>query len=177
MRAQHSSTSTVVQANAQRIHRDGQSFFEVYATGFTTARQDQVWATLTDYGSLATFVPDLVYSRVISRSGMVSIVEQASRAGAMFFAPLVRMLVRIEEEPQSTITVSQESGDMQHYTARWELEAVSQDDGAQGTRIVFTGEIEPRFFIPAFIGQPVVQANVRQMVESVIKEIEGRTRH
>jgi hypothetical protein len=177
MRVQHSFASTVVQANAQRTHRDGQSFFEVYATGFTTAGQDRVWATLTDYESLANFVPDLVYSRVISRSGMVSMVEQASRAGAMFFAPLVRMLVRIKEEPQSTITVSQESGDMQHYTARWELEAASRGDGAQGTRIVFAGELEPRFFIPAFIGQPVVQANVRQMVESVIKEIENRARH
>jgi hypothetical protein len=167
----------IVQANAQRIHRDGQSFFEVYASGFTTAGQDQVWATLTDYGSLANFVPDLVYSRVISRSGTMSMVEQASRAGALFFAPLVRMLVRIEEAPQSAITVSQESGDMQHYTARWELQAASRDDGTQGTRIVFVGELEPRFFIPAFIAQPVVQANVRQMVESVIREIEHRTRH
>lgn len=170
-------TPNVVQANAQRIHRNGKSFFEVYATGFTTAGHDQVWATLTDYESLSNFVPDLVYSRVISRSGSVSMVEQASRAGAMFFAPLVRMLVRIEEDPQSTIAVSQESGDMQHYTARWELDAVSQGDGAQGTRIVFAGELEPGFFIPAFIGQPVVQANVRQIVEAVIKETEHRTRH
>jgi ribosome-associated toxin RatA of RatAB toxin-antitoxin module len=165
-----------VHAHANRISRDGQSFFEVSAAGFVRVTPQHAWRVLTDYERLPEFVPDLKSSIVKSRNAQEIILEQTSEAGFLFLSQHVHMMLRIREQPFSSIDVALVSGDMKHYTAHWELEATTQD-GMRGTRIDFTGAMEPDFFVPPLVGKSIVQANVKKMVQAVVTEIERRGAH
>jgi ribosome-associated toxin RatA of RatAB toxin-antitoxin module len=148
--------------------------FEVKATGLVRAAQQQAWNVLTDYDRLQDFVPDLRSSTLIARNGQEAIVEQHSEAGFLFMSQTVHLVVRVTEQPYSTIDVALISGDMRSYTAHWELAPVVHN-GTEGTRINFSGVMEPVFFVPPFIGKSIVQVNVKKMVEAVLSEIDKRS--
>jgi ribosome-associated toxin RatA of RatAB toxin-antitoxin module len=176
MYAQEQSDSRVVQANADRVTENGQSFFAVNTLTFVRATPQQAWRVLTDYERLPEFVPDLLYSRVVSRAEREVILEQKSQAGFLFFSQTVRMIVRITEQPESDIDVVLMSGDMKYYTAHWTLQAFTQQ-GLSGTRIRFSGKIEPELYVPSLIGKPAILANVKKMVQAVAGEIERPSMH
>ncbi len=176
MHAQERFGHSAVHADAHRIHRDGETMFEVEASGVVRASPQHAWRVLTDYERLPMFVPDLVESKLISRNGNEAVIEQRSQTGFLFFTLPVRMKLHIEERPMSTIKVALLSGDMKHYTAHWDLEPFSQD-GVKGTRIHFASTLEPNFFLPPLIGTAAVQMNVRKMVEAVTSEIERSSAH
>lgn len=173
LQAQEDVGVPVVQAGVDHISRNGESFFEVTATGFVRATPQQVWHVLTDYERLPDFVPDLVSSKVVSRTPHEILLEQHSKARFLFVSYSIRMLVRIEEQPFSTVDVTLVSGDLRRYTGHWEMQAHTRN-GADGTRISFRGTMEPDFFVPPLISKPIVLANVRKMVEAVVAEIEKR---
>jgi len=166
----------LIKANANRIGSDGDSFFELSATGFARATRREAWNVLTDYDHLADFVPDLVSSRMISRHEQEIIVEQVSKPHLAFLSVKIGVVVRITEYPFSLIDVELASGDMKHYAVQWQLEPFAQH-GISGTRIRFSGTIEPDFFVPPLVGKAVMQANIKKMVESVATEIERRHPH
>lgn len=163
----------IVHASADRVHRDGQAFFEIHASGFVQASPQHAWSVLTDYDRLAEFVPDLLYSRLLSRDGTRAVVEQRSQAGLLFLTHTIHIVVRVTEQPTSAIDVALVSGNMKRYRAHWEL-APATESGVAGTRITYDGVMEPDFFIPALIGESLVQTNVKRMVEAVIAEINRR---
>lgn len=165
-----------IHSSASRNLSHGWSFFEVRASGFTHATPQQAWRVLTDYERLEEFVPDLVSSKVLSRSPHEAIIEQQNRAGFLFLSHTIRMVVRIAEQPFSALDVEQISGDMQHYSARWLLEPFELQ-GTTGTRIGFDGAIEPAFPLPPLVGDALVELNARKMVEAVIAEIDRRSMH
>lgn len=160
-----------LEVRAERIHRDGMSWFDIDANGFVSATPQQAWKVLTDYERLPQFVPELVHSRVMKRTGNEVLLEQESRAGFLFFSYNLRMTVRVTEQAFSAIDIALVSGGMKRYDARWELEGI-QENGREGTRIRYSAQMEPEFFVPPLIGQPFVQASVRKTVEAVVREIE-----
>jgi ribosome-associated toxin RatA of RatAB toxin-antitoxin module len=158
-------------ATARRASRDGMAFFEIQAVGTVRAAQADAWKVLSDYERLPEFVPGLLTSKIVSRKDHVCLVEQESRAGFLFLSQRLRMQVRIEELPASGIEVSLVSGDVRHYRAHWQLEALPD---AAGTRVSLTAEIEPAIYLPPLFGIPIMQESMRQMVQAVTAEIERR---
>lgn len=161
----------LVEANANRINQDGESYFEVDAGTFVRATPEQAWRVLTDYERLVDFVPDLVASTVVSRGAREAIVEQRSETSYLFISHTIHMRLRIEERPFTSIDAALIEGDMKHYTAHWELTPAAQD-GMTGSRIRFSGAMEPVFYLPPLLGRSIVQVNVKKMVEAVVTEIE-----
>jgi ribosome-associated toxin RatA of RatAB toxin-antitoxin module len=176
MHAQDHFPPPAIHASTDLVSRDGEWFFEVRTNAVVRATPEQAWSVLTDYESLPGFVPDLLSSHVLARDDDVVTLEQSSRTGFLFFSHTVHMVLRITEHPPSAIDVALVSGNMRRYNAHWELESLS-NDGADGTRIAFSGAIEPAFFIPPPIIMPIVETNVRKMVQSVVREIERRSLH
>lgn len=176
MHAQPLSPPHIVNASADRISRDGLSFFAVNASGFVRAAPQQAWRVLTDYDGLHEFVPDLTSSRLVSRSAHEAVIEQRSEAGFLFVSHTIHLLVRAIEQPYSTIDVALISGDMQRYSAHWEL-APAARNGLPGTLISYTGTMEPSFFVPPLVGESAVRTNVKKMVEAVVREIDRRSAH
>jgi ribosome-associated toxin RatA of RatAB toxin-antitoxin module len=176
MYAQENFPRGPVQANANRVIRNGEPLFEVTAIGFVHASAEQAWQVLTDYEHLPDFVPDLVSVRLLSRSGNVARIEQRSSAGFLFMSHTIRMLLQIEEVPYSTIDVALLEGDMRRYDTHWDLEPVI-GNGMTGTRVTFSGVMEPNFFVPPLFGRAIVEVNLKRTVEAVIAEIERRNLH
>src|SRR6185503_1287446 len=58
---------------------------EVVCRASLDAPLELIWQTLTDYGRLAEFIPGMRRSRVVSRSGAVTVVEQSGEARLLFF--------------------------------------------------------------------------------------------
>src|SRR3569833_2266756 len=173
MRAQSAPLPSIVHASADRVHRGGEAYFEVNASGFVHATPEQAWRVLTDYDRLAEFVPDLLSSRLISRKGSQAVVEQRSEASFLFVTHPIHIVVRLSEQPFSSIDVALISGNMKRYSAHWQL-APSVRDGVHGTRIIYSGAMEPDFFIPPVVGESIEQSSMKKMVEAEIREIEHR---
>lgn len=161
------------EVTVKHLIKNEHSMFEVNATGFVRAPQQHAWHVLTDYDRLHEFVPDLQTSTLLSRNGQEAIVEQHSEAGFLFLSQTVHLVVRVTEQPYSNIDVALVAGDMRSYSAHWEL-APSVENGIEGTRILFSGVMEPDFFVPPLIGKSIVQVNVTRMVEAVLSEIGKR---
>lgn len=159
-----------IKASVKRNQEKGRILFEIQVNGFVHATPQQTWAVLTDYGRLPEFVPDLLSSKLISRSGTQAILEQEGRAGFLFMRQAIHLVVRVTEHPFSTLDVALVSGNMKHYASRWDL--APADPG--GTRIAYRGSLEPDFFVPLLLGRAMVQHDVQKMLAAVETEVERR---
>lgn len=176
MHAQERPRHDPIHANANRVVRNGEPFFEVKAVGVVRATPQQAWAVLTDYDRLPEFIPDLLTVKVLSRSGNTVRIEQRSSAGFLFVWHTIHMELNIEESPWTAIHVTMVDGDMHRYDTYWKLEPLDQGS-ATLTRITFSGVMEPRFPVPPLVGAAIVEANLKRTVEAVVAEIERRTAH
>ncbi|GAA4020172.1 SRPBCC family protein [Actimicrobium antarcticum] len=154
-----------------RNRTSDQAFFDIRASGFTRATPERVWQVLTDYERQPDYVPNLTAARVVSRNGTELVLEQDGRGGFFLFKRAIHLKVRILEKQPSSIDVALISGDMKRYSARWLLTPAEQS-GAAGTRIDYSGSIEPDFFVPPVLGNAIVRADIRKMMEAVITELD-----
>jgi ribosome-associated toxin RatA of RatAB toxin-antitoxin module len=168
--AQEELQANTIDVTVQRIRTNDQTIFELRASGFVTAPPDKVWKVLTDYNRLQEFVPNLQSSRIISHSGQETIIDQTGTSGFLFISKTIHIVVRAVEYPVSRIDIHLVSGDMKQYAVRWELAPLSIN-GISGTRITYSGTLEPDFFVPPFIGTSIVQADVKKMMQALVTEI------
>lgn len=160
-----------VAVTVRRMQQDQQSFFEIDASGFAHNSQQKAWDVLTDYDRLHAFVPHLLSSKLIERNGAEALIEQKGRVGFFIMTRTVHLLVRVTEHPLSALDIKLVAGDMKRYVMRWEL-APSTHDGASGTRIGYSGMVEPDFFVPSLLGAAILRADVKRLLEAVIAEID-----
>jgi len=175
-RAQPSVLNNSISSMVKHVHRNGQSFFEIRAGGFIRATPQQTWQVLTDYERLPEFVPKLQSSRIISRNGNETVLDQQSTAGIWFASQTIRLTLLVTEQPYSEIDVKFLAGDMKHFISRWEI-APAEKDGVEGTHLVYSGEMEPEFFVPPMIGDVLVESDVKQMLQAVSVEVVRRESH
>lgn len=173
MHAQERPRHDPIHANAHRVVRNGEPFFEVTAVSVVRATPQQAWVVLTDYDRLPEFIPDLLTVKVLSRNGNTVRIEQRSSAGFLFVWHTIRMELHIEETHWKSIHVALVEGDMHRYDTHWTIEPLDQST----TRITFSGVMEPRFPVPPLVGSAIVEANLKRTVEAVVAEIERRTAH
>src|SRR6478672_8479301 len=123
-----------LEVSVKRADSGGDKVFEVNAQGTVRASPQQVWKVLTDYERMVDFVPDLETSKVISRTGRKTIIEQFGEARFLFFSRSIHLIVQASEEPMTSIDISLVTGDMKQYACRWEMIPVPETGG---TRIVY----------------------------------------
>lgn len=153
-----------------RMRAGNNDYFELRAEAFVTAPPQHVWKVLTDYNRLHEFVPNLLSSRIASRTGNETLIEQSGTGGVFLFQKHIRLIVRAVEQPYASIDVSLVSGDMKQYAVRWELQA-NAVNGVEGTRLSYTGKIEPQFFVPPLIGTQFMRTDFHKMMQAVVAEI------
>ncbi len=163
--------SSNAEVTVKRIKNGATTFFEVRASGFARATPERSWRVLTDYERLSEFVPNLRASKLLSRTGNQAVIEQQGKGSVLFLTQNIHLVMRVKEQPNSSIEVALVSGDMKHYVAHWEL-VPSTQNGIEGTRINYSGKMEPDFFVPPVFGKMIVRNDVKEMVEAFIKEIE-----
>jgi ribosome-associated toxin RatA of RatAB toxin-antitoxin module len=152
----------------KRVAAGDMHVFEVASTGEVSAAPAAVWKILTNYERMPEFVPDLKTTKVLSRSGNRVVLEQYGVARFLFLNRGIELVVQVTEEPISAIDIALVSGDMKVYNCRWEL--VPTDSG--GTRIVYTGKLVPKFYVPGMLGSNIIRADIERMMHAVLARLE-----
>ncbi len=129
------------------------------------------WAVLTDYNRLAEFVPDMQSSRVVSAPGEPMLLEQRGEGGLLFFRVPVTVVLEIHEFPFERIAFRAVSGNMRRMQGQWLL----RREGGM-LLLGYEAELEPDFWVPAWIGDRVMRANVEKQVTGVVREVQRRRR-
>jgi ribosome-associated toxin RatA of RatAB toxin-antitoxin module len=153
----------------ERVNTDGGRVYEVNASGDVAAAPDAVWRILTDYDHMAEYVPDLRSARVLSRSGDEATIEQVGVARLLFFRRDIRLVVQAREQPISQIDVSLVDGDMRVYHCTWKLVPIPETGG---TRVIYSGEMAPKFYVPGMLGASMIRSDVEKMMAAVLLRLD-----
>ena len=113
-------------------------------------------------------MPDLRSARVLSRSGDEATIEQVGVARLLFFSRDIRLVVQAREQPISQIDISLVGGDMRVYRCTWRLVPVPETGG---TRIAYSGEMAPKFYVPGMLGSSMIRSDVEKMMAAVLQRL------
>ena len=144
---------------------------EVRARATIQAPLALVWNTLTDYERLPEFIPGLKKSRVISRLGATTTVEQSGEARFLFMSIPIDVTVESTERPPN-IHVRRIAGKVRYLQGRYETEVLSTDPVQVQLRWV--GAITPEAELPPLIGEVFMRLSIEQQFTGMVNEIERR---
>jgi ribosome-associated toxin RatA of RatAB toxin-antitoxin module len=164
-------TVATAQANTARVKANtGLSGVKVEASQVLQTDARTLWDTITDYNRLASFIPDMVSSRVISAPGAPKRVEQIADAGLFAFVMPDQVVLALEETPYSVIRFRAISGKLVSMTGEWRIVG----DKAPVT-LHYRAHIVPMSPIPPLGSGYFVEDEVRARFEAVGREAERRT--
>jgi carbon monoxide dehydrogenase subunit G len=158
-------------AEAKVKANTGLSGVRIEASQTLQADADTVWETLTDYNKLATFIPDMVSSRVISPPGAPKRVEQVADAGLFAFIMPDHVVLLMEESPNRVIRFRSVSGKVLAMTGEWQIVG----DKAPVT-LLYRSRVIPIAPLPPLVSDYFVEDEVKKRFEAVGREAERRHR-
>ena len=156
--------AAAAQVSVEVVRQD--KAFQVEAKLMVAVSQRVAWQVLTDYDKLASFVPGMRSSRIVSAAGEPLLLEQKGESGLFLFKVPIEVVSRVEEAPLNTIRFQSVGGNLTNKRGEWALE---RHDHA--TRVTYRANITPGFPLPPLIGPAIVGRDVRIMVESVAREM------
>jgi ribosome-associated toxin RatA of RatAB toxin-antitoxin module len=149
--------------------RDGGVYY-VQAKFTTCASRRIVWAVLTDYQNLHTFISTMDKSSIRSRNGNSTIVEQQFSARYFIFKKTFQVRLQVTEDPDRMITFEDIlKKNFDSYKGSWEI---TEDSG--GTHIFYSLEFIPNFTAPESIQTSQSIHSVENLVRQVGTEIRRR---
>ena len=139
------------------------------------APRDRVWQIMTDYERLPRVSKIITESRILKQEDThrhrVGVTLEAC---VLIFCKTVKRVVDIEARPQTEIIVTDDPAfsNFSYAVERWRVGA---EDSR--TRLNYTAELVPDFFIPPLIGPPVVKYFLRREIRLTALEVEALARH
>ncbi|MEW5770633.1 MAG: SRPBCC family protein [Pseudomonadota bacterium] len=149
----------------------GLSGVRIEARQVLQADADTVWSTLTDYNRLATFIPDMVSSRVISPPGAPKRVEQIADSGLFAFVMPDHVVLLMEESPNRLIRFRSVAGKVLAMNGEWQIIG-----DASPVTLVYRSRIIPIAPLPPLVSDYFVEDEVKKRFEAVGREAERRMR-
>lgn len=141
----------------------------IEATSQVAADVETLWQTLTDYDRLASFIPDMVVSRLVSPPGQPKLVEQRADAGLFAFVMPDHVILAMEERPLGVIRFRAVSGKVAAMTGEWSISG-----RANPVRLTYRAQVVPLLPPPPLVSGRFIEAEVRQRFSAVIREAERR---
>lgn len=133
------------------------------------ASREQVWAVLTDFAHMASFVSNVRESKIISSQGDVLVVSQRGTAkyGPLSFPFESTREIRLT--PWDCIQSRLISGNMRKMTGLTML----FDLGA-GTRVIYHADSIPGVWLPPLVGKTFIAHEMREQFQQMRDEIMRR---
>lgn len=153
-----------------QVARRGE-LFQVHASARIAAPLEIAWQVLTDYGRLPQFVPGIIRSDVLIRSGNRVLVEQVGEARFLMFSFPIEIRMEVQERPRETVDSRAVSGNMRSMWGRYELQ---EDATGTGVTLRYFGALEPDFALPPLIGVAALRGTIQDQFEAMVREIERR---
>ena len=162
--------SVAATGNAPEITvREAEGVYSVGATFTVAAPVDAVWAVLTDYDNIPTFMPDVRRSRVLDRENGFVRVEQHAVASFMLFSRDLHLVLMIEEGPDVLRFGDTAGTSFRRYEGSWSLTPT-----ADGTTVTYALNARPSFSVPGFVLRRLLDRDARVMIERLRTEIAAR---
>ena len=153
-----------------RVDRRGELVVvDVEAT--VAAAPQRVWAVLTDYDHMASYLSMLKSSAIVARDGNTLQVEQTGEAHRAFLHFTFRSLRAVELVPGKEIRSHLISGDFKSYVFTTRI----AEKGAQ-VQISHHGEYVPTRWVPPGIGPALIKGETTRQYEELIAEMLRRER-
>ena len=108
---------------------------------------EQVWQVLTDYESLAEFVPNLVKSQRLNHPEGKIRIEQIGVQNALFLNFSARVVLDMEENFPHALRFQMVEGDFKDFSGCWNLQQWLHSK-TPGTRLTYTLIIWPKRTMP-----------------------------
>ncbi|MCS6787556.1 MAG: SRPBCC family protein [Thiobacillaceae bacterium] len=125
------------------------------------------WSVLTDYDHLAEFVPDMHYSRRVSRPGEPVRVHQKGEKSWLILDTPFEVVLLMQETPYSRIHFRQLSGTLKDMYGEWRLLPLPG-----GVRITYVARLEPGLLSPRVPGDGfLIEADIQRMLEAIGREM------
>jgi uncharacterized protein YndB with AHSA1/START domain len=128
-----------------------------------------VWNVLTDYDHMASFLPSLEQSKVVSREGNRWEVSQKGKQTYGFFSFPFDNLREVRVTPFTTIESHLIRG-----TLRLSDGLTRLIDKGGTTDVVYHGEFVPNISFPAGLGMGAVESETRKQFEQLRSEVDRR---
>jgi hypothetical protein len=139
------------------------------------AERDKVWSIMTDYNRLTRVSKVIVESRILKKED-----ENRHRVGVtlhacvLIFCKTMKKVVDIQAWPQNDIIVIGDPAlsDFSYSVERWRVVA----EGAK-TRLYYSAEMVPDFFIPPLIGPWLMKSFLRKEIKATAIQVEALAGH
>ncbi len=142
---------------------------KIEAASLVAADTTTLWETLTDYDRLATFIPDMQVSRLVSAPGQPKLVEQKADAGLFAFVMPDRVVLAMEERPQGLIRFRAVSGNVATMRGEWIISG-----SGNSVKLTYRAHVVPLLPPPPLVSDHFVENEVRQRFTAVVREAERR---
>jgi ribosome-associated toxin RatA of RatAB toxin-antitoxin module len=124
------------------------------------------WSVLTDYDRFAEFIPDMVSSRIVSRSHDGMTVDYTGNFGFLFFRQPMHLVLNVVLDPPRRILARSVSGDLRDLTASYEISGIPP-----ALHLTYKARFLPAVSLPPFIGLAVVRHQMEKQFAAMVKEI------
>ena len=127
---------------------------------------------LTDFQHLRHISPRILHSRLLERRGDgLWLVEVESRHCVGWFCKRLTQVQRVEALGDRRLRVTDVAGASAFVEARavWQVQAL----GPETTRLRFDGRYRPGFWVPPWIGPPLVRRSLIRTLQEILRRLEA----
>lgn len=133
---------------------------------------EQIWKILTDYESLAEFIPNLAQSRLLEHPQGGIRLEQIGSQRLLNFKFCARVVLDLEELFPKAINFQMVEGDFKDFSGSWCLEPYSLG-AAQGTNLCYTIQVWPKLTMPITIIENCLSKDLRLNLLAIRQRVEA----
>jgi hypothetical protein len=151
-----------------RVTRNGDAF-RIEVDMLTPVPLITAWQTLTDFGQMARFVPNLERSEIVERTPELLRVEQQGKAHFGPFSMVFGSTREVRLNPMREIAARQIKGTARAMESVMRLQAV-----ADGTRLEYRADITPDGYLPPVFGPSAVRHETAEQFSAILREMKRR---
>lgn len=133
---------------------------------------EKIWQILTDYESLAEFIPNLAQSRLLAHPQGGIRLEQIGSQRLLNFKFCARVVLDLEEFFPKEINFQMVEGDFKGFSGKWCLEPYSLG-AAQGTNLCYTIQVWPKLTMPISIIENRLSNDLRLNLLAIRQRVES----
>lgn len=159
----------VVSADVE--YRDDRYFIDIESV--VNADAGKIYSLLTDFNHLTRLNPDIKESHLVySLDDNTHRTHIVTDSCISFFCKTITLQQDVEELGSGLIitTVVPEKSDFIYGHASWKI----VDNGNHTTRIYYSNDMKPKFYVPPLIGPLLIKDKIREEVLATIDGLERR---
>ena len=134
-----------------------------------SASAELAFEVLTDYERMVEFLPGMLASAVVSRTGNTVVIEQSADQGIFLFRHRIDARLAIVESPPRQLSIRALAGSFKELDGSYLLTRKKDH-----TLIEYRGRFLPDFHLPPMIGTYAVQRSLERHLDALADEIERR---